>query len=137
MARELRRPGSAPGIEAVLRDQFEVRTKATLGVAAAAERVRAKIAAERLTCERLDLSDDPVRRGALFDMSGARVPFPPGRAYDRCYVALIDPDTRLGWGHDAHWAFVPADGEGDVVVQDTDLPEHALGPVRFHPVPRS
>jgi hypothetical protein len=117
---------------------FEVRPP-PIGREQAAERVRQKIAAEGLRCERLDLSDEPVDRRALFDMSGARVPFPfpEDPAYDRCYVALVDPDVGLGWAHEAHWAFVPADGEGEVVLQDTKLPEHMLGPVRLFPVRRS
>ena len=135
MANEARRPGGPAGLAAVELD-FGV-TTAPIGREQAAERVRREIAARALRCERLDLSDEPVNRRALFDMSCARVPFPPGRAYDRCYVALIDPDTHLGWGHSAHWAFVPADGEGPVMIQDTELPEHALGPVRLYPVPRS
>jgi hypothetical protein len=121
----------------VLREQYDVPVAPTVGRALAAQRVREKIATAGLACERLDLSGRPVHRGALFDMSGERVPFPAGGAYDNCYVALIDPDAGLGWAHDAHWAFVPEDGDGDVVVQDTDLPEHGLGPVRLRPVGRS
>jgi hypothetical protein len=34
MASELLRPGGAAGIEAILRDQFEVRTTSSIGVAA-------------------------------------------------------------------------------------------------------
>jgi hypothetical protein len=124
-------------MEAVLREQFEVPATPTMNRAAAAKRVRDKIAAEGLRCERLDLSDDAVPRGALFDMSGAPVPFPEGDEYGRCYVALIDPDTRLQWAHRAHWAFVPASGEGDIVVRETDFPEHAKGRVRLFPVPLS
>lgn len=136
MASERKRPGGPIGIEAVLREQFKVPATPNIGRAAASKLVREKIAAAALRCERLDLSDEPVHRGALFDMSGLRVPFPPGESYDRCYVALIDPSAHVQWAHRAHWAFAPADGEGDVVLQDTDFPEHALGSVRFHSVPQ-
>jgi len=127
------RPGGPIGIEAVLREQFHMPAKLDIGIEAAARTVRQKIEQTQLRCERLDVSDRPVRRGALFDLSGARVPFPAGKGYERCYVALIDPDVDAEWGHPAHFAFVPA--EGDVVIQDTQFPEHAKGVVRLFRVP--
>lgn len=134
MASEPRRPGGPPGIEAMLRAGFHVPVTPSIGRAEAARRVLAEVTAQGKRCERLDVSDQPVRRGALFNAAGARVSFPEGKAFDRCYVALIDPDPRARWAHAAHWAFVPADGEGDVVLQKTELPESASGPVRLLPV---
>jgi len=92
------------------------------------------MATQAVPCQGLALSDQPVARGALFDASGARVLFPEGPAYDRCYVALIDPEpATVRWAHPAHWAFVPADGDGDVILRPTELPEHNTGPVRLLP----
>jgi hypothetical protein len=134
MASEAARSSPPSGVSAVVEEWFRVPTMPTILRRDAAQRVREKIEQDAVTCERLDLSEEPVHRRALVDMSGERVPFPPGQAYDRCYVALIDPDTRAQWGHRAFWAFVPADGVGAVVIQPTDFPEHALGAVRLFPV---
>ncbi len=132
------RPGGSIGVEAVLREQFKVSPVPNIGWAAAVRRVHDRLApADAPRCKRLDVSDAPIPRGALFDMSGARVPFPQGERYDRSFVALVDPDPGLGWAHRAYWAFVPAGGEGDVVLQETDLPEHANGRVRMLLVPLS
>jgi hypothetical protein len=133
MESETKRPGAPSGVGAILRDLYGMPERPTIDREDARSRVREK--AEALGCERLDLSLDPVRRGALVDMSGARVPFPGGKAYDRCFVALIDPDVDAGWGHAAFWAFVPAVGDGDVVVQTTQFPEHGSSPVRFSRMP--
>lgn len=131
MASDLRRPGTSPGIEAVLRERFHVPPLPSIGREEAARRALAAVEAQGKRCERIEVSDQPVARGALFDMAGARVRFPEGRAFDRCYVALVDPEPATRWGHPAHWAFVPADGEGDVVLQETLLPESSAGPVRL------
>jgi hypothetical protein len=68
-------------------------------------------------------------------MSGARVAFPPGTTFERCYVALVDPQVEAEWGHDAKRAFVPAEGDGEVVLRDTSFPEYAKGAVRLFRVP--
>jgi hypothetical protein len=135
MARETRHPGVHAGLPSV-ELAFDV-GPAPIGREGAARLVRERIAADGLRCERLDLSDETVRRGTLFDMSGARVLFPKGKPYDRCYVALIDPDVAARWTHPAYWAFVPADGSDIVVIQPTERPEHASGQVRLRPVPLS
>ncbi len=137
MASEPRRPGIAPGLDNIIKAQFKLPTDPAIGRAAAAARVRAKIEADKIACERLDVSDIPVRRGSLFDMAGTRVPFPYGEAYESCYVALVDPHADAQWAHDAYWAFIPAAGDGEVVLTFTEFPEHALGAVRLRPEPRS
>ena len=130
-----RRPGGPSEAEAVLVREFGVPRHPAIGRDAAVQRVRERIVADNLRCERLDISDEVVPRDALFDMSGKRVEWPDGPAYDRCYVALIDPDAQLLWGHRAYWAFVPAGPEGEVVVRETDFPERAEGRVRLDRVP--
>lgn len=137
MASEPRSPGIAPGLDSIIKAQFKLPTFPAIGRAEASLRIRLKIAADTIACERLDVSDIPVHRGALFDMAGTRVPFPDGEAYESCYVALVDPHADAQWAHDAFWAFVPAAGDGDVVLTFTEFPEHALGAVRLRPEPRS
>ena len=90
---------------------------------------------EGLRCESLAVSGLPAHRGSLLDMSGARVPFPEGDAYHRCYVGFVDPEIEAPWGHPAHWVFVPAEGNGEAVLRHTNLPEHGKGLVRLFSVP--
>jgi hypothetical protein len=137
MASEPRSPGTAPGLVEIVEKRFKLPANPVIGRAEAAGRVRAKIETEGVRCERLDLSDIPVRRGALFDMAGTRVPFPAGEPYESCYVALVDPRADAQWAHPAFWAFVPAAGDGEVVLQATEFPEHALGAVRLRPEPQA
>jgi hypothetical protein len=87
----------------------------------AAALVRAKLVADAVACERLEVSEIPVRRGHLWDMGRNRVQFPDGEAYEVCYVALVDPCVDAQWAHPAHWAFVPAAGRGEVVLQPTEF----------------
>jgi hypothetical protein len=129
------RPGGPIGVDAVLPRQFKAPSKPVIGIEAATQLVRDAIAQGALQCERLAVSSRPVHRGALLDMSGARVPFPAGEQYDRCYVALVDPDMDAQWAHPAHWAFIPAEGNGAVVLQDTSLAEHYKGAVRLFGMP--
>jgi hypothetical protein len=135
MGSEIRRPGMPSGLDAVVEEGFHVPVKPNIGRAEAEARVRSKIEADGMPCERLDLSELPVQRDSLFDMTGARVTFPKGAAYDTCYVALIDPSVEAQWGHPAHWAFVPVDGSGEVAIQPTNFPENAMGAVRLWNVP--
>ncbi len=135
MASEPRTPGIAPGIENSIK-AFKA-PDLPINRVAAALLVRAKIEADEVACERLDVSDIPVHRGALFDMAGTRVPFPDGEAYESCYIALVDPHADAQWAHDAYWAFIPAAGDAEVILTPTELPEHALGAVRLRPEPRS
>lgn len=137
MASESRTPGIAPGLDSIIKTHFNVPTEPTIGRTKAAACVRAKIDEDEIVCERLDVSDIPVHRGSLFDMTGTRVAFPEGEPYESCYIALIDPDVDAQWAHPAFWAFVPAAGDGPVVVTSTDFPEHALGAVRLRPEPQS
>jgi hypothetical protein len=134
MGSEPRQPGGPAGIERVLRERFRVSPTPTIGRDEAARRILEKARQQNVRCERLDVSDQPVSRGSLFNAAGARVLFPEGDVFDRSYVALIDPEPTARWAHPAYWAFVPASGEGDVVLKDTDLPEHRTGPVRLLPV---
>lgn len=135
MANEPVRPGVPGGLDAIITNTYGVPARPTLNREDAARRVREKV--KTLGCERLDVSEEPVRRGALVDMSGARVSFPEGKTYDRCYVALVDPAMDAQWGHAAFWAFVPAAGDGDVILRPTQFPEHALGVVTMSRVPIS
>ena len=80
MASEARSPGIAPGLANSIK-AFKA-PDLPINRAAAALLVRAKIEADEVACERLDVSDIPVHRGALFDMAGTRVPFPDGEAYE-------------------------------------------------------
>lgn len=134
MTSEPREPGGPASIEPVLREGFGVPAMPSIQRGVAAQRVQSKLSAAGVPCERLELSDQPVRRGALFDAAGSRVPFPPGRVFNHCYVALIDPEIMARWAHPAHWAFVPIEGEGEVILQPTELPEHRTGSVRLFPV---
>jgi hypothetical protein len=136
MASEALRPGTKPGLVDIVEERFNLPAEPAIGRAEAARRVRAKIDAEGVRCERLDISDGTVHRGQLFDMKGALVPFPEGEPYERCYVGLVDSFADAQWGHPAFWAFVPAAGDGEVVLRPTTLPEHALGAVRLRPEPR-
>lgn len=128
-------PGGAVGIERVLLEQFKVPAKPAIGVAAAVRVLHETIEKEGLRCESLAVSGLPAHRGSLLDMSGARVPFPEGDAYHRCYVGFVDPEIEAQWGHPAHWVFVPAEGNGEAVLQHTNLPEHGKGLVRLFSVP--
>ncbi|HZF49663.1 MAG TPA: hypothetical protein VE093_13485 [Polyangiaceae bacterium] len=135
MANRPLRPGlGQSGFAAVLEVGFNVPTVPTILRAEAAERVRRKIEAERIPCQRLDLSNEPVSRGSLFDMTGVRVLFPEGDTFDVCYVALIDPNVASQWGHAAFWAFVPSNGQGDTALRSTNFPENAKGSVTFSQV---
>lgn len=134
MANEPLRPGGPPGIVETLEHDFRVPRVPAIGRVAALERVRETIAAKELVVEAWFLSDQPVTRGALFDASGVRVKFPEGTAYNRCYVALLDPSQRTRWAHPAWWAFVPVGGDGPVLLHETELPENPSGPVRMLPV---
>jgi hypothetical protein len=67
--------------------------------------------------ELLDAAPVPPTLETPFNASGARVPFPESPVDERCYVALIDPEpATTRWAHPAPWAFVPADGQGDVIL---------------------
>src|SRR5947209_5461886 len=101
MESDLRKPGGPAGIDAVHLVEFKVPVKPSIKQEEAVQRVRDKIGASGVRCERLKISDQPVHRGALFDASGARVPFPQGEAFDRCYVALVDPEAETRWAHPA------------------------------------
>jgi hypothetical protein len=131
MESEGRRPGGPPSVVDMLREKFDVPAAPALGRKEAAHRVREAAGERAHAPASLVLSDQPVARGALFDAAGARVPFPEGKAYDRCYVALLDPSPMTRWAHPAWWAFVPAGGEDAVVLRHTELPESGTGSVRL------
>ncbi len=135
MESEARRPGIAPGLDNSIK-AFKA-PDLPIGRDAATSRVWEKITSDKLACERLYLSDITVHRGSLFDMEGTRVLFPEGAPYDSCYVALVDPRADAQWAHPAWWAFVPAAGDGEIILMSTEFPEHALGAVRLRPEPRS
>ena len=125
------------GLVGVARVGFDLPASPTIARRAAADRIRRALRERQIPCERLLLSDGPVRRGALFDLAGQRVSFPreTDPRYDVCFIGLVDPSVGAMWGHPAHWAFVPArdgtDEDAAVEFLDTRLPEHPRGPVRL------
>jgi hypothetical protein len=127
-------PEHPSAIEAVLTQEFGEPVTPTLTRAEVLERIKHLLAERAIPYQRIDISDVPVHRNALSDAAGRRVRFPEGRAYSRCFVALIDPDTDARWAHPAWWAFVPADGRAPVEVRETRLPEHPRGAVRLYAV---
>ncbi len=131
MENRVLRAGVPSGIESILEQTLGVPAKPTICREEAIELVRRKISANAIAFQRIEISTEIVRRNALFDMTGARVRFPESKAYDACYVALIDPDISALWGHPAIWAFVPVDGRGEVILQDTQFPENTACPVLF------
>ena len=135
MADNPKRPGLRSGIEGTLEEGFGVTLKPTESDRAAIEAIREKARSSGIECEALWLSDAPVRRGALFNADGQRVEFPQtsDRRYDRCLVALVDPDRMARWGHGAWFAFYPADGSGPVELVASDVPAHGMGGVRLEP----
>jgi hypothetical protein len=135
MANDARKPGVTPGMDNILRDIFHVAPTPSVGIGEATRRIRESIVQRSVPYARLEISDAPLHRGTLFNAAGVRVVFPEGPAYERCYVALVDPDPMARWAHPAHWAFVPADGDGDVVLTPTNLPEHGKSAVLFLPAP--
>lgn len=128
------RPGGPAGVRAIHEQRFRVPLEPTRSPEDVLRRIREKLSAEQIQFERMDLSDMPVRRGSLFNAVGERVAFPDGEPYRRCFVALIDPAPLARWAHRAYWAFVPAEGPGEVILVPTDWPEHSRGPVRLDPV---
>lgn len=66
-----------------------------------ATRVEEELRRRGIEYDQLDVSDAPVRRNALFDAAGRRVPFPEDEPYERCFVALIDLDASAHWAHPA------------------------------------
>lgn len=135
MEHEARKPGAPAGIDRLLREVFGVSPMPSIGRKDAADRAIAAARAQGVPFVRVDVSDQPVARGALFNAAGARVSFPEDATFDRCYVVLLDPEPAARWAHEAHWVFVPADGEGDAVLVPTSLPEATHGPVRLYPMP--
>jgi len=135
MVSDARRPGLPSGFDAILEQGFGVSPKPALRRAEAADLVRRKVQSAEIPCQRMRISELPVDRDTLFDMTGRRVKFPEGARYDRCYVALVDPEVAAPWGHPASWAFVPVDGQGEVAVSSTEFPENAKGSIRFIEVP--
>ena len=134
MANEPLRPGGRPGLLATLEDDFHVPLVPSIGRVQALEQIRAAAKDKALGAVSLALSDQPVARGALFDAAGVRVRFPEGKAYDRCYVALVDPSPTTRWAHPAWWAFIPVEGDAPAVLRETQLPENQSGSVRLLPV---
>jgi hypothetical protein len=100
----------------------------------ALDRLRRLLADRKVEAGEISLSDEPVRRGRLFDAAGRRVAFPGGDAFERSYVALVDLDPTARWAHPALWAFIPAEG-GDAPIElcETDVPENQSGSVRLLP----
>lgn len=136
MASNVRQAGMASGLDAILESGFGVSFKPTIRREDALTLLQVKIEREKIPCQRLRISELPVDRDTLFDMTGKRVQFPETKHHDRCYVALLDPEITAPWGHTALWAFVPADGNGDIVMSDTEFPENAKGSIRFFEVSR-
>lgn len=136
MASNARQAGMVSGLDAILEAGFGVSIKPTVRRVEALAILMLKIEREKIPCQRLRISELPVDRDTLFDMTGKRVPFPETNKHDRCYVALLDPEIAAPWGHSALWAFVPVDGKDDIALLDTEFPENAKGSVRFIEVSR-
>lgn len=128
------RPGGPPELSRLLEDIFEVPERPSIGRDEAQRRVVSKVREAGMRGERIFLSDQLVRRGALFAASGARVAFPEGDAYERSFVALVDPTPEARWGHPAFFVFVPAEGKAETKMLETLLPEHAQSSVRLLPL---
>lgn len=129
-----RRPGASSGLSAIITNEFDVSDKPSLSREEVLERVERALAERGVKYDLIAVSDTPVRRNALIDAGNRRVSFPNGRAYERCFVALVDLHAGARWAHPAYWAFVPADGLESVVLHQTSLPEHPRGQVRLYTV---
>lgn len=127
-------PEAPSGLSAIIRDAFGVPETPTLRRSDVLARIEGRLGEQGIQYDSIAISDGPVRRGAFFDAAGRRVPFPEGKPYDRCFVALIDLDASARWAHPAYWAFIPADDTGPVALRETRLPEHPQGPARLYPV---
>jgi len=136
MGNEMRQPGLSSGIDAILEFGFGVSARPTVRRDEAIRLLLQKIERDQINCQRLCMSELPVDRDTLFDMTGRRVQFPDSTNHDRCYVALLDSEIAAPWGHPALWAFVPVDGKDGIVVSPTEFPENAKGSIRFIEVPR-
>jgi hypothetical protein len=134
MASKPLRPGGTPGIVQTLEEDFHVPGVPSIGRQEALKRILVAANSRQLPTTALALSDQPVTRGALFNAAGSRVPFPEGPAYERCYVALLDPSPMTRWAHPACWLFVPVAGDEPVQLLETQLPESRSGSVRLLPV---
>jgi len=134
MASKPLRPGGPPGIVQTLEQDFHVPGVPSIGRHEALKRIIEAANSRQLPTTALALSDQPVARGALFNAAGSRVPFPEGPAYERCYVALLDPSPKTRWAHPAWWLFVPVAGDEPVQLRETQLPESQSGSVRLLPV---
>ena len=91
---DARHPGGPADLLKLLEDVFEVPAGPFISRSDAQRRVIEAAQRKGLHGERIFLSDQLVRRGALFDASGARVAFPEGDAYEHCFVALVNPTRR-------------------------------------------
>jgi hypothetical protein len=126
--------GAPAGLAELTEQVFEMPARPTILRRDALDRVRRALAARKIEAGEIELSDEPVPRGRLFDAAGKRVAFPDGAAFERAYVALVDLDPAARWAHPALWAFVPAEG-GDTPVElrETNVPENQTGAVRLLP----
>lgn len=131
MGSKMRQVGIASGLDAILDAGFGVSAKPTVRRDEALTILKHKIKLEGIACQRLRISELPVDRDTLFDMTGKRVQFPESKQHDRCYVALLDSERVAPWGHPALWAFVPVDGKDDIRILPTEFPENAKGSIRF------
>lgn len=133
MASETRSLGGPAGIADVLDALFHVPSTPNIGRDAAVKACLRVLREQNVPVQRLLVTDQPVRRGSLFDASGVRVPFPPGREFERSFVGLADPEPAARWAHPAHWVFVPAEGAAHAVVAPTTLPQHPNTSAHFLP----
>lgn len=129
-----KKPGGPSGVAALLDELFEMPAQPTIRRDDVLARLRRLLADRNIEAGRLELSDEPVRRGRLFDAAGKRVDFPLGDAFERAYVALVDLEPLARWAHPALWAFIPAEG-GDTPIElrETNVPENQGGAVRLLP----
>jgi|HubBroStandDraft_6_1064221.scaffolds.fasta_scaffold1127191_2 hypothetical protein len=124
--------GGPAGLVKMTEELFAMPVQPTTLRSDALERLRRLLGERKVEAGAINFSDEPVRRGVLFDAAGKRVDFPIGPAFERAWVALVDLDPTARWAHPALWAFIPAEGgDTQIELRETNLPENQTGAVRL------
>ena len=108
--------GGPAGLVKMTEELFAMPMQPTILRSDALGRLRRLLSERKVEAGAISLSDEPVRRGVLFDAGGKRVDFPIGPAFERAWVALVDLDPAARWAHPAMWAFIPVEG-GDTPIE--------------------
>lgn len=133
MASKFQRPAAVAGVSGVLERFFDVPTTPTILKSDAVAQLRQALQERQIEGAQIELSDEPVHRGMLVDASGKRVEFPPGRNFDRAYIALVNLEPAARWAHPALWAFISSEKDTPITFVDTNVPESQKGVVRLLP----